>query len=65
MSWIDGFWNYIKIRDGIVYNIEEDKWKTTNSQGYSFGEYYKNGFENATDEQIKLFNEKKIENFSK
>jgi hypothetical protein len=58
---INGFWNYIKIKNNKVYNIAKDEWTSTNCQGYlcEVG-YYKNGFEKATDEQIKLFYSKKV-----
>jgi len=51
------FGNEIKPKNGVVYNITDDKWLTTNSQGF-VGSYYKNGFEKATEEEIKLYNDK-------
>src|SRR3989304_3795213 len=51
---LNGFWNFIKIKNNLVYNITNNKWANINSQGYSTGVYYKNGFEKATKEQIEL-----------
>lgn len=60
--WIetDGWWNYVKYKPGSIYNIDSDRWLTldqANEQGY-FDYYYKNGIDDATPEEIELYNEK-------
>lgn len=52
----NGFWNYIKSKHKMVYNIENNEWTKMNSQGYNGGEYYKNGdFRKATEKEIKMY----------
>ena len=44
----DGFWNYIKSKNGFVFNL-------TTKEFVDCSEYYKNGIEVATDEDIKCY----------
>ena len=56
----NGFWNYIRFKEGSIYVIDEDRFRTVdeyNSQGYSGLEYYKNSINNTTPEQIELYND--------
>ncbi len=51
----DGFWNSIKIEGGLVYNMTEKRWTNKNCQGYTSGEYYKNGIRKANSSEIELY----------
>jgi hypothetical protein len=51
----NGFWNYIKIKEGMVYNMTDKRWSNKNCQGYTNGEYYKNGVRKASRAEIELY----------
>jgi len=50
----NGFWNYIKSKNGSIYNISNSKFLSdvdNNSQGYKGLEYYKNSSIREANEQ--------------
>lgn len=53
---INGFWNYIKAKEGSVYNTSKDEFSDNICQGYKGLEYYKNGIYYATEEEIEIYN---------
>ena len=50
----NGFWNYVKAKEGSIYNMDKNRFITndeTNSQGYNGLEYYKNCIDEPTEEE--------------
>lgn len=58
---INGFWNYIKAKEGSIYNIDNRELNSkVNSQGCSGNEYYKNSIRHATEEEKKIYENRNL-----
>jgi len=54
----NGFWNYIKAKDGSIYNLDKERFLNSddcNSQGYKGLEYYKNSIREANEQEIEIY----------
>lgn len=54
----NGFWNYIKAKDGSIYNIDSKRFlneNDNNSQGYKGLEYYKYSIREANQQEKEIY----------
>lgn len=51
----NGFWNYIKAKEGSIYDKKQQKFVDKICQGYDGLEYYKNGIYKASKKDINLY----------